>query len=644
MKRTLSILFFSLILGLMTRGQDPMSKADAFFYEYAYNEAIQEYRKEMTKIVLTNRQFLNLADSYFNTGNYKGASDTYFEVFKKDSTMSSYHFNRMLQAMTKTSGIDRTKALLATRSSGLSSELMENSEFNFQMLEEKISDIEDFNMFNVNGNSPQADFSPSFYKDRILFTSGRGVDKKNIYEPSGEAYLHVFIAHVNDDGDMLNPNIFTGLPESDYHQATPYYSEETGSIYFINSIEEDGELLFDERGKNSLAIGRSSGQGSIQYLLKDLSTSFYYPFFDVESGNLYFAANFDDSYGGTDLYYARTSNGQIMSAPINLGPRINTPGNEIAPYIFEGSFYYASDVYYGLGGMDIYKAEMQDDDEFTIPINLGEGINSPSDDFGLIIKNDDEGGLIGYMASNRPGGKGSDDIYGFKMAKKPGLKTFAIDGLIVNSNSGDRIPKARVQLKDSTGNVIKETYSNDEGKYRIEIPWQYPLSVEVDKIKYSTYSMTYDERAMDSIQLSDYDIAITNLDDLVREREDQTVIEINKFYFDRGSTRITSEAQVELDKVAEVMKNFPQIQLRIEAHTDSRGSSATNFRLSQGRADKMKKYLIDKGVVESSILYSVGYGEDRILNHCTNGVYCLDVLHKQNERYLFVVLNYNLLD
>ena len=174
MKRILSILFFTLILGLITRGQDPMSRADAFFYEYAYNEAIQEYKKEMTKNVLTNRQFLNLADSYFNTGNYKGASDTYFQVFKKDSTMSTYHFNRMLQAMTKTSGTDRTKALLATRSSGLSSELLENSEFNFQMLEEEISDIQDFEMFNVAGNSAQADFSPSFYKDRILFTSGRG--------------------------------------------------------------------------------------------------------------------------------------------------------------------------------------------------------------------------------------------------------------------------------------------------------------------------------------------------------------------------------------------------------------------------------------------------------------------------------------
>ena len=99
----------------------------------------------------------------------------------------------------------------------------------------------------------------------------------------------------------------------------------------------------------------------------------------------------------------------------------------------------------------------------------------------------------------------------------------------------------------------------------------------------------------------------------------------------------------ELDKVVEFVKNFPSAQLRIETHTDSRGGGSTNFRLTQGRSDAIKQYLIDKGVPESNILYSVGYGEQKILNNCTNGVYCLEVLHKQNQRSLIVVLNDNLL-
>ncbi len=624
--------------------QDDMSKADILFYEYAYQDAIQEYKKEMAKGRLNNKQVLNLADAYFKTGNYKSASDAYFDIYKRDSTMSTHHFNNMLQSMTKTSGLDRTKAILATRSSNLSSELLENAEFNFELLESEDNGEEDLGMFNVQGNSPQADFSPSFYKDRILFTSGRGDNSSSVYRPSGEAYLDVFIAHVNGDGDIMNANPFIGLPHTEFHQATPYYSEELGSVFFISSNEEDEEMLFDDNGKNALAIGRADANGDLYYLLKDISTSFYYPFFDMKTGNLYFAADFEDGYGGTDIYYARTNNGQIMSAPKNLGPRINTPGNEIAPYIFDGSFYYASDVFYGLGEMDIYKSEIQDEEEFSIPVNLGKGINSSSDDFGLIIKDNGEEGLIGYFASNRPGGKGADDIYGFRMAKKPGLKTFALKGEIINLSTEYGIPKVRVRLLDSLGTTIKEVYSDDDGSYRIEIPWQYPLTVKVDKNKYSTHTASYSESQMDSVNAAKYDITLASLDDLVEEKEEQTVIEINKFYFSRGSSRLPDTASAELDKVVTVMNKFPQLQLRIEAHTDSRGGSATNFRLSQSRANRMKRYLLDKGVPESAILYTVGYGEDKILNHCTNGVYCLEVLHKQNERYHFVILNYNLLE
>ena len=112
-------------------------------------------------------------------------------------------------------------------------------------------------------------------------------------------------------------------------------------------------------------------------------------------------ANFEEGYGGTDIYYVNTNNGQIMSSPVNLGPRINSPGNEIAPYIFNNSLYFSSDVFYGLGGMDIYKSNIMDVDKFSIPINLGRGINTTSDDFGFIIRNGASGDFEGYFSSKR---------------------------------------------------------------------------------------------------------------------------------------------------------------------------------------------------------------------------------------------------
>lgn len=643
-RNTVSVLLALLCLTVLM-GQKPMTKADALYFQYAYQDAIAEYKREMVKKPLTNEQYLNLADSYYQTGNYKGASDTFFEVFKKDSTMSAHHFNKMLQAMTISSGLERTKAILATRSANLSSELMENAEFNFQLLKVKDTTETGFEIININGNSPQEDFSPAYYGDKLLFTSSRKTQNTGVYAPSGESYFQLFVGRPDNQGNIQNVNPYTGVPSSSFHQATPHYSSEIQRLFYISSNQEDGNMVFDDKGKNSLAIAMADDSGNSIFVIKDLSVSFYYPHYDAESERLYFAANIEGGYGGTDLYYALTSNGVIRSAPVNLGPRINSPGNEIAPFIYDGNLYFSSDVFYGLGGMDIYKSLIQEDGQFSIPLNLGSNLNSSDDDFGLIIKGDDEDdGLVGYFTSDRPGGKGKDDIFAFKADKAPGLKTIIINGKVLNASSSDGIPKARIQLVDTLGNSIKEIYTNEEGKYRLEIPYQHPLQFKVDKNRYSSFSETFDEADLDSLLSSEMEVPMKFLDDLVVEKEDQTVIKVKDFRFAKGSSRLSDRIISELDKVVEVISMFPQLQLRIESHTDSRGGSATNFRLSQNRANAMRDYLLENGVASSNILYTIGYGEDKIINQCTNGVYCTETLHRQNERHHFVILNYDLLD
>ena len=433
------------------------------------------------------------------------------------------------------------------------------------------------------------------------------------------------------------------VPESKFHTATPHYSKDLNAVFYIVSNSDKGKLTFDENGKNALAMGIARGDGSFNYLLRDLSTSFYYPFYDAASGKLYFAANFEDSLGGTDIYFVYTNNGQIMSSPINLGPRINTPGNEISPYVFENSLYFSSDIFYGIGGMDVYKSEIGQDDFYSIPINLGKLVNSEKDEFGFIIKDNVGGGLIGYFSSNRPGGNGNDDIYGFTVDKRPGLKTLIIRGKITEDNSTLGIPGAAVKLFNKENELIKEVHSEDDGAFRLETPWQEYAKLDVSKDRYSAYTQEYDETALEEFQKNTLAIDLTELDALVQEKEGQTVIKMNKFFFGRGKYVVTPEIGTELDKAVSAIQKFPELQLRIEAHTDSRGGTATNFRLSQRRADAIKKYFLDKGVPSSNILFSIGYGEDKITNSCKNGVYCLETLHKQNERHLIVVLNYNFL-
>ena len=127
------------------------------------------------------------------------------------------------------------------------------------------------------------------------------------------------------------------------------------------------------------------------------------------------------------------------------------------------------------------------------------------------------------------------------------------------------------------------------------------------------------------------------MEDLITEKEEKTVLKLKKFYFDKGKSTMNAQVETELKKVIDAVERFPQIRLRIESYTDSRGSSSYNKRLSQDRANTIKQYLLSNGLNSHNIIEATGYGEEKIVNNCTNGAYCLDFLHKQNERTLFVV-------
>lgn len=632
-----SMFLCNMLLGF---SQEKPSKGDAYFFEYAYQKAIDAYTKAIQKgEMLTDVQKLNLADAYFKLEEYDKAATGYLAYFSKDSIQDDFRLNRLFQALKATVNQEKFEDLLQEKVTTFGTEFMENINFNRQILASEVTDTTlDFELFNLQCNTKHADFSPTFYKEDILFTSGRPYGKQK--EASG--YLNIFKGKVQLDGQVRGVYPFDAIESSDFHRATPNYSEKLNSVFYVLSNTVEGQLEYDENGKNALAIGIQPIDGEFRFLWRDLSTSFYYPFYDEHNERLYFAADFGTGYGGTDIYYVNTNRGTLMSAPVNLGPRINTPGNEIAPFIFENNMYFSSDVFYGLGGMDIYKSTMDANDNFSIPVNLGSTINTEKDDFGFVIRDFGEG-LLGYFSSNRAGGKGADDIYGFRVAQKPGIKTLVVKGTITRRSNSRELGDVTVQLSGSDGTLMKEVVSNPDGSYRLEIPWQESVVLKAVQNGFSEYSKSLDTTTFSDEENITLDIDLVAYSDIVEEVEGQKVVKLKKFYFERGGAKITPEIAMELDKVVEAVSLFPQLQLRIETHTDSRGGGATNFRITQARSDAIKAYLLSKGVPESSILYAIGYGEDKILNNCTNGVYCLEMLHKQNQRSLIVILNDNVL-
>ena len=616
------------------------SKGDQFYFEYAYREAVAAYQEEMRDARLNAQQQLNLADSYFRTGDYNRAAETFMEVYKSDSLMTNTQFNTMLQSLARTSGPERARAFLNTRSDQLSGSLLENAAFNYEILENALMSATDADITSPKINSAQADFAPTFFgPDQLVFSSSRPLASKETYSPTSESFLGIYTATLAANGQAGRPNSLSWVPSISYHQGTPFYSDDIEALFFVQSNMEEEDLTYNEDGKNTLGICKVGKDGRVEFVFRDLNTSFYYPYYDADSGKLYFAAKFDQGYGGKDLNYVYTNKGQIISQPVNLGPRINTPGNEIAPYIFDGSLYFASDVFYGLGGMDVYKSELQGEDLYSIPVNLGPWINSPKDEVGFISRKSRDAGYEGYFSSNRPGGQGNDDIYGFTIGEKPGLKTLVFRGTVRDQNNLG-IGKAYVRLYDVDGSLLKETYSSETGSFRLEIPWKEKVQIMVGKERYETLLLGSTETDPELGSGQPRELTLTAVDAIVTRQADRTLIQADPFYFNTGSTQISPEAALVLDLVSESLKKFPELRIQIEAHTDSRGSAGTNLRLSQKRAEAIRDYLISKGVAAETIAQVTGYGEQQIINNCTDGVYCLDILHKQNERYPFVVLNY----
>lgn len=641
MKSRLVIAFF-FISTAFCLSQEINSQGDKYFYAYAYEDAIKAYQKQMQQgELITNFQRLNLADSYFQTGEYNKASKIYLDINKNDSILSDHRFNKMLQSLTKISENERVKAFLKSKGNSFAGELLENAEFNDEVLNSEDTGSAGFFIFTLNGNSPEADNAPSFYQNDLLFSSSRKTRSKKIYGPSGDAYLDIYKITKGQNGSLSDASPFERIPYSEFHKSTPYYSESTGDIYYILSNTEDNNLAFDEKGKNALAIGMVDENGTFQFLLKDLSTSFYYPFYNADSGRLYFSANFKDSYGGTDIYYVDMNNGQVMSQPINLGPRINSPGNEIAPYVFDNSLYFSSDVFYGMGGMDIYRSNILPDKGFSIPVNLGKGINTKYDEFGFIIKENQEDGLMGYFSSNRPGGKGGDDIYGFKIGEKPGLQTLNFRGKVVKPPYDQSLSDASIKVLDGDGKVLKEVFSGANGVYQLEIPYHPVVTLEVSKETFSRFTETYNPKGLKELEKAPLKIELSSIADIVEEKEGKMVLNLKDFFFASGQSNLTPEITMEIDKVVDAVKKFPKMKFSIETHTDSRGGRSSNQKVSEQRSAAIKAYLLKNGVPSESITGAKGFGEDKIINNCTDGVYCLDFLHKQNLRTLFVVENYD---
>jgi outer membrane protein OmpA-like peptidoglycan-associated protein/tetratricopeptide (TPR) repeat protein len=436
-------------------------RANRLFENFSYEPAIELYEYVIRKHPENKSVIRNLAESYRKTNNpVKSAqwlarvieagiarNEDYLyyaqalEMTGKKEDAAKY-FEKYDQLM----GADKRGERFAKSLANYADLFMESGQFRIE---------------NIRENSVDADFSPAFYPGGILLVSERGNSAyiKSVFPWNNRRWLDLFLCTGENDSNLTSTVRMPDRINSKYHEGPVSYSAERNLLAFTRNNYYDGKVHRSSDHINKLSILFSSQEGKkwtkptrFPYNSKEYSTG--HPAFGISGNTLWFVSDMPGGYGGTDVYVSRFENNS-WTKPENLGPAVNSEGNELFPYVLNDSLmYFASNGWGGLGGLDIFKFNLKDPRQ-SKPENIGSPINSAGDDFGLIMR---AGARSGFFSSNRAEGKGNDDIYRFTYSPKPS------EILVIDQDEVKPVARAMVSWQIENGPPGAEFITDGEGK------------------------------------------------------------------------------------------------------------------------------------------------------------------------------------
>ena len=612
--------------------------ADRYFKEFAYKKSAKLYETIYQKGDQSYLVLSRLGDSYyFNTEPLK-AEKMYAELMDKyKKEVSSKHVFRYAQALKSNGKVEESDAWLLKLKKGDSrlASLEDNSDYFVNYTNRPKTYV---NIHNLSTNTKYSDFG-GFIKDgKLYFAStkpgGTKFDKK-LYKWNSQPYLNIYLAkeHFNEREKCLDLEDVDKLESINtrYHESNVIITKDGNTIYFTRDNYDGDKLKGDKNYVTHLKIFRATKVGDLWGKTVELpfnsdSFSCGHPALSSDEKTLYFVSDMKEGFGNTDLYKVDILGNGKYSEPKNLGSKINTEGREMFPYIDEkGTLYFASDGHLGLGALDVFESK-KDDNSFTKPKNLGSPINGPLDDFAFVLDNDNG---RGFFSSNRKGGKGDDDIYSFTLYKCKEN----IEGVIANAKTGEPIEGAEVRLINEKGEPIAKVNSKLDGSYVFyTVDCEKKFTIAASKKDYRNVQKNTETLDINKKSVTEN----LQLEALIVENQ----IVINPIYFDFNKSNIRESEAYELENIVTVMNNHPEMIIKIESHTDSRGTKEYNRRLSDKRAKSTRDYIISRGISKDRIESAIGYGEDQLLNNCNdiNKNNCSEEEHQKNRRSYFYIV------
>ncbi len=493
-----------------------------------------------------------------------------------------------------------------------------------------------------NINYSYTDASPWLGPDGILyFSSMRTRELITLDGKEGDYYLKLYTSEADEDGEWEKAKPMSSkINREGYHTGNPSISPDGSRMFFTRSELEGNDLAFSTifvsvaQGQNWGAPNEITGING-NYVAKQPAPGVL---FGKEV--LFFSSNMPGGFGGYDLYYADRIDDQTYSIPVNLGQIVNSAGDEETPFYLDGNLYFSSTGHPGLGGFDVFRSEWNGK-VWSTPANLGAGYNSSYDDLYFSVN---EEGKLGFLVSNRPA-EGSrsmksktccDDIYQFH------IREVLID-LIASAYDGTTpLTGATVTVYEMdngrTGKSQKKTeMESNEFQFALDPDKYYKVLMEREgflpaEAEFNTMGVIESKTLTWAPKLTPKE------DDSVMETVTiNEPIRLNNIYYDFDDDKILPDAEKDLTFLLNLMKEYPDMVIELSSHTDAQGNDDYNERLSQRRAQSAKNWLVRNGISEKRI-EAVGYGEQNILNDCINGINCTDDEHRVNRRTEFKII------
>lgn len=648
MKKIITIcisLFFLSINVLLAQEKKAEKEGNKEFEKLAFIEARESYLKAANNGYKSDQLLKNLADSYYFNADYKNAAKWYGQLFYSTDNMNPEYMYRYALSLKSEKRYLASDEVMEMFYAAKGEDFRANHYINERnYLKEIEMQSGRFEIINVDFNSELSDFAPSYYQGSLIYSSNRNERHatKRVHDWNEQPFLDLYKLN-SIEVLKTSSSKFSKKINSIYHESTAVFTKDGLTMYFTRNNYTNKDYKQDDNGTNRLKLYRGTrvDAGSTDWKVEELpfnsdQYSVAHPALSPDEKTLYFASDMPGTNGLSDLYQVAIKDsvfGEIKS----LGNKINTEGRETFPFVSkDNKLYFSSDGHPGLGGLDVFVSEFNEDKTLGEVFNLGRPINGTEDDFTFIMDSDTS---LGYFASNREGGVGDDDIYSFKMYRPLISKCQqSINGVVLNKENDLPIAEATVFLLDQNNKVLDQMTSRADGSFDFELDCSQIYSIRSTKDTYSPAEKVFNTpNVTGSVERT---LFMKQKDDLPAPlgTDIAPLLGINIIYFDLDKSYIRKDAEVELRKVIDFMNVYSNVNIDVRSHTDSRNTDQYNIDLSERRAKSTIEYLVNVGGINRSRLTGRGYGETQLRNKCSDGVKCSESEHQLNRRSEFIIV------